>query len=633
MIDSPLPRGRTSAISLPWHVIGLVLVLVVAAAARFASPEVVSYRQDHADLATLAQDMAEGKTFPLLGIPSSARFPNSPMTVYLVVLPYLISDSPLLAGLYVSTLNVIGVGLLWLLAYRYFNPTIAFIAALAYAVHPWAIGYSRSLWAQNYHTPFILLGLLLGLLGFIEGKRWAQVACLPVLFIAMQVHFAAWLLFPVYLWLLWVGRSRVSKKALALSVILAALTLLPFALGMAQLLTQESSASTPLQVQSREFNLRNLAKPYGQVAWLMTGLGLEQYTARARGAEMVAFTGMPTALWILLGAMTLLGAVILWWKWPRWLAVLVSLWLFLPLLVLTVPFIDVFAHYFVPQIPGYSLLAAVGAHGILTRLRSRVGEVIVWGALATIFSTQFIFSLRVLQYIDQTYLPTQFGFGPSLHHLMRVQNTLIPYEDVVIIGSGDWVDISASGASVWSSLLRDSASCVRDVVPQANAAVLPARPFAAVFAPLAHEITPYTELYQVGQGVEIPLRPEEGVYKVYALDQTPTWTGAPLTDVQPTSFESGVQLTGFGLEGNRAYLRWTLPERPARAANLVYTVALMNGEETPSTFDFWPSRYWCAGDQLITWADIAAAEPITAARVSLHMPGKMPEVWVDVHKG
>ena len=57
--------------------------------------------------------------------------------------------------------------------------TVALLAGLTYALNPWAILYSRKIWAQDFHTPFVLLGLGLGLYGFIEGKRWAQAACLP----------------------------------------------------------------------------------------------------------------------------------------------------------------------------------------------------------------------------------------------------------------------------------------------------------------------------------------------------------------------------------------------------------------------------------------------------------------------
>lgn len=43
-------------------VVALVSILLLAAALRFMSPQVIDYRQDQADLVSLAQDVVEGKS-------------------------------------------------------------------------------------------------------------------------------------------------------------------------------------------------------------------------------------------------------------------------------------------------------------------------------------------------------------------------------------------------------------------------------------------------------------------------------------------------------------------------------------------------------------------------------------------
>ncbi|HEX2905576.1 MAG TPA: glycosyltransferase family 39 protein, partial [Phototrophicaceae bacterium] len=216
--------------------LALLLVLLVAALLRLGNPGVVEFLHDEAMLSLLAQDMAAGKGVPLTGIPSSVGVPNPPISVYIMALPYALGADPQAATLFVAALNVIGVGLLWLITYRYLGRLIALIAGLAYAVNPWALLYSRKIWAQDFHTPLVLLTLGLGLYGFGENKRWAQVLCLPVLIVALQIHFAAWALLPLYLWLLWLGRKNLSWRVLFLSFALAGLTLVPFLLGLTQTL-------------------------------------------------------------------------------------------------------------------------------------------------------------------------------------------------------------------------------------------------------------------------------------------------------------------------------------------------------------------------------------------------------------
>lgn len=104
----------------------LLLILFVASILRLGDGGSVSHlRYDQAALSQLALEMVHGESFPFVGIESSVHIPNSPMTVYMLYLPYLISDNPLFVILFIAGLNVIGVGFLWLIAHRYFHPSIA----------------------------------------------------------------------------------------------------------------------------------------------------------------------------------------------------------------------------------------------------------------------------------------------------------------------------------------------------------------------------------------------------------------------------------------------------------------------------------------------------------------------------
>src|SRR5689334_17448270 len=112
----------------------LVLVLLIAAMLRLGEAGVVEFFHDEAMLSMLAQDMAAGESFPTVGIISSVGIPNPPVSVYIMALPYVFNNDPLIATLYVALLNVIGVGLLWFIGHRYFSPTTGMITALTYAV-------------------------------------------------------------------------------------------------------------------------------------------------------------------------------------------------------------------------------------------------------------------------------------------------------------------------------------------------------------------------------------------------------------------------------------------------------------------------------------------------------------------
>lgn len=130
------------------EIVALLLVLS-AAWLRLNMADIVEFKRDEANLARLALDLARGREFPLLGIGSSVGLRNAPFSVYVVTPPFLLSSDPIFATQYIGALNILAVGLLYGLARRYYGTLAALVAALCLAVSPWAVVFSRKLWAQN----------------------------------------------------------------------------------------------------------------------------------------------------------------------------------------------------------------------------------------------------------------------------------------------------------------------------------------------------------------------------------------------------------------------------------------------------------------------------------------------------
>ncbi len=101
-----------------WEWVALALILLVAASLRLGAPGITEFKRDEGNLAQLALDMAHGRNLPLLGLSSSVNVPNPPISVYLFAVPFVFSDSPIPATLFVGALNVVAVGLAWALARR-----------------------------------------------------------------------------------------------------------------------------------------------------------------------------------------------------------------------------------------------------------------------------------------------------------------------------------------------------------------------------------------------------------------------------------------------------------------------------------------------------------------------------------
>src|SRR5688500_1177388 len=90
-----------------FEIIALLCILLLAAFLRLSSPGVVEFKRDEANLSYLALDFARGRSLPLLGISSSVGVPNSPLSVYIFSIPYLITSDPIVATQFVGLLNVV----------------------------------------------------------------------------------------------------------------------------------------------------------------------------------------------------------------------------------------------------------------------------------------------------------------------------------------------------------------------------------------------------------------------------------------------------------------------------------------------------------------------------------------------
>lgn len=604
---APEVRSTIHAIKRP-HLIGLAVILILGAALRFVNLDISEFWYDEATLSTLAQNMAAGKALPLLGIPSSANIPNPPAGVYVLAVPYLFSKNPLVAVGFIALLNVIGIGLLWLIAHRYFSPRAAFVSGLLYAVSPWALLYSRKIWGQDMHTPLILAGFLLGLHGFVEGKRWAQALCLPVLVFAMQIHFAAWALLPAYIWLLWIGRRRISRGAVALSIALALLTLVPFFIGVTQ---------SHVTLDEKDDLPGVTLLPLQHVMWLATGLGLGETHVFPPGAEFVSQYPVVGALW--LAALPLM-AIGVWriGRRSRDYAVFLLLWGFAaPLSLISGVYVSQ-QHYFIPCIPVYLLLTGEGIVWLAAQhvggLRLRWATVAAFGVIGI---TQIIDWRSFLAFVDTRYVPEiQFipqGYSTPLHYLLDIRAQV---DDDVMMIAGTSLQVLPIQ---WSPLLNGEVTCLREaVIADGGVVVLPDHPFSLLRAPSA---TPYefAHVYKSARQIVFPLREGEGSYVLDQIETPPVWDGPELTAITPATFDGGVTLSGYRFADGRLYLEWSVQQPGAH--DYQYFVHLLDSRgERIAQHDssYYPGRYWCAGDRIITFIALTPPPETATLRVGMY---------------
>ncbi len=599
-------------------VVVLMFVLTVAALIRFSELSRAEFFHDEAMLSILAQEMADGQNFPLVGIVSSVGLPNPPASVWVMAIPYAFSSSPLMATLFVAALNVVGVGILWFIARRYMGATVALVAALIYALNPWAVLYSRKIWAQDFMTPFILLAVLLALRGLIENKRWARVLALPLMLFAAQIHFAGWTLLPLVLLILWTWRARLTKHDLALMLTLSTLIMFPYALGLAQ--TLQDNPETLLTVFERTGagdGLRLSGDALRFNAYFATGLGVETWVAPQQQDALLANVPPLPLVWGLLGVLLLVGALAVWIE-HRALAPLLNSWVLVPLVVFSVTWTRAYPHYFIGVLPALAVLSAVGVTSLIRVLPQRpvARGVILAGVTGILFSQQVWWSgmLRYVSTHDIALGEGTSGYTTPISALLEAADAVQGAGHVTVYSDGQDPLFHADAAR-WSVLLRGSTACLsvlaRDSVRASpGMALIPSAAKAQDVWVLPPDGRVNTRVNTDGATATIQARMNGEKYIVTSGDTTPIIHWITIEKVQ---FVNGVVLDAYALKHDQVYLRWRLPNArtrllfDARRDNYQYFVHVLNASgERIAQYDepFLQGRWWCDGDTLITWTPL-----------------------------
>ena len=241
-------------------------ILLLAAALRLYRLDLIDLRYDEALAPLQALNITRGEWLGLAPF-SGSVINHPPLFLYFLAVPYLFTRNLCFVAAYRVLLDVLAVLGCWLLCRRYFNLRVAHLAALLFAVAPWAVQSARKLSIEA--LPLCSLIFIWGLLKVAherDSRGWA-IAGLG-LALSVGVHLSSAPLAVLVLVIAWIHRDT--------------LRLRPVLLGL-----------LPLAV---------LATLYG---WHDAGTGFENINAvlkHSNAPRLLTVDGLRTALWMSGGA-------------------------------------------------------------------------------------------------------------------------------------------------------------------------------------------------------------------------------------------------------------------------------------------------------------------------------------------
>ncbi|MCL4504612.1 MAG: glycosyltransferase family 39 protein [Chloroflexi bacterium] len=433
-------RINTIAASHWFTAILFIAILLLAAGLRFYRLDWIDFRFDQSYALHYANDITHGILWPVQPHGSVAVHP--PVYLYVMALPYLFTSNFMTIVSYHVLLDVIAVGLCWLIGARYFNLRVGVISSFLYAVAPWAIQSARNTWPVP--LPLFSAIVLIGMLEIVlRHNVWGWTLTGVGMALVAGTHLAGVYVLPVVLLACWIGRKSARPLPVILGILpLLAITSIYIAYDASQHFVNIQSILSTFGAPS-QFSVDSLQ--FG--VWMSGGMHLSDLSGAAYGhwVEMTpASLAFIDTIQVMLLAASLIVIVFQAFISPAYryrkrnplqqndpvisqplAAVLILLWWCVPILLQMRHSRPITLQYLLPVIPAPYLVMALGidaVFGLRTRWRSTTLTTRAAGWIASIAAVclviviggwQIASTFRLMQVVEQ--YDTSQGYGLPVH--------------------------------------------------------------------------------------------------------------------------------------------------------------------------------------------------------------------------
>ena len=211
-----------------WEWILLSAILATGAYLRFSHLDLLEFQGDEAYAASLALEFVKHGKLPSAGLMSSVGVTNPPLFIYLLVPMFALSVNPVCVSCCIAALGLAAVAAGWWMGRKYYGSVAGLVTAAFFAVSPWAVIYSRKIWAQDLVPVFATATMWAVHTVCVGRKPKAVFWCILLPLCVLQIHFSGLaLLATVLVILVWL-RPGVDWRMAVAGGIVALLSMIPY---------------------------------------------------------------------------------------------------------------------------------------------------------------------------------------------------------------------------------------------------------------------------------------------------------------------------------------------------------------------------------------------------------------------
>lgn len=622
----------------------LSISILLACALRYYRLDLIDFRFDQAYALQYALDITQGRLWAVQPHGSTAVHP--PVYLYVMALPYFITRDFIAIISFRVFLDVLSVGLCWVIGTRYFNWRVGSIAAFLYACAPWAVQFARNTWPvpQPLFTAITLIGLMEIL---VRRNPWGWTISGIGLALCAGTHLAGIYIIPAVFISLWLGR----KTFRPLPAIIGAIPVVGIAAvyvaydatkGFANLASIFSSFGKPstFSLDSLKYSL-----------WLSGGAHLGDLTGQAHAVWDTVMPAYLSPIDIVQQALVCFGmfAVLIYIMKVviardkhvpskvessdhnmAWAGLVLLLWWWIPVALQLRHSQPVMLQYLPGSLPVPFLLSAIGINSILAWVTSRanaarlraaansIADVAVVALLVTIAAWQIAGTLNLTTIVER--YDTSQGYGlPVKSSLAAAQHAKSARAeglttDVVVVVK-DYATPWHEQALILKVLLADVPH--RFINSDVSALVFGAKQTSYVIVPGSEFVLDDLAEYTNQSDIQIsltPIRTDFATGTIYArINSSPDLTR--FTPAPQARWESGIELIAYQTTSIsntfQASFAMQVLDTPPEGVNYHWFNHLFVDENKIAQQDgsgLHPNA-WRAGDIVIQQFDIAVDAP------------------------